>query len=133
LNADLIRLVWHRAQAHCEYCQLPSAYHPAPFQIDHIIAVQHGGTATADNLALACIHCNRFKGPNIASVDPGSGKIIRLFHPRSDTWAEHFVWEGPELKALTAIGRVTISLLMINEPEMISVRKALQEEGVFRA
>jgi hypothetical protein len=64
---------------------------------------------------------------------PGSGKIIRLFHPRSDTWAEHFVWDGPELKALTAIGRVTISLLMINEPEMISVRKALQEEGVFRA
>jgi hypothetical protein len=112
---------------------LPSAYHPAPFQIDHIIALQHGGTDAADNLALACIHCNRFKGPNIASVDPGTGEIIRLFHPRRDTWTDHFVWDGPELKALTAIGRATISLLLINGPEIVAVRKALQEEGVFEA
>jgi len=110
---------------------LPSAFHPAPFQIDHIIARQHGGTSTLDNLALACIHCNRFKGPNIASVDPDSGDIVRLFHPRRDTWSEHFFWDGPELKALTQVGRVTISLLLINDPEVVAMRKALQEEGVF--
>jgi hypothetical protein len=131
LNADLIRQVWQRARARCEYCQLPSAFHPAPFQIDHIIARQHGGTAAVDNLALACIHCNRFKGPNIAGVDPDSGEIVRLFHPRRDTWTEHLIWDGPELEALTQIGRVTISLLLINDPEVVAVRKALQEEGVF--
>jgi len=49
---------------------LPSAFHPAPFQIDHIIARQHGGKAELENLALSCIHCNRFKGPNVAGVDP---------------------------------------------------------------
>ena len=41
--------------------RLPLRY-PAPFQIDHIIARQHGGTADEQNLALACIHCNRFRG-----------------------------------------------------------------------
>jgi hypothetical protein len=131
LNADLIRQVWQRARARCEYCQLPSAFHPAPFQIDHIIARQHGGTDAVDNLALACIHCNRFKGPNIAGVDPDSGEIVRLFDPRRDAWTEHFMWDGPELKALTQIGRVTISLLVVNDPEVVTVRKALQEEGVF--
>ncbi|MGD0415823.1 MAG: HNH endonuclease signature motif containing protein [Terriglobales bacterium] len=131
MNADLIRQVWQRARARCEYCQLPSAFHPAPFQIDHIIARQHGGTDAVDNLALACIHCNRFKGPNIAGVDPDSGEIVRLFDPRRDAWTEHFMWDGPELKALTQIGRVTISLLVVNDPEVVTVRKALQEEGVF--
>jgi hypothetical protein len=46
----------------------PSASHPAPFQIDHIIARQHGGATELENLALACIHCNRFKGPNMLGL-----------------------------------------------------------------
>jgi len=95
------------------------------------MARQHGGTAAPDNLALACIHCNRFKGPNIAGVDPDSGEIVRLFNPRRDIWTEHFIWDGPELEGLTQIGRVTISLLLINDPEVVAVRKALQEEGIF--
>lgn len=107
------------------------ASHPAPFQIDHIIARQHGGATELENLALACIHCNRFKGPNIAGLDPGSGEVVRLFHPRRDSWTEHFVWNGPRLKALTQIGRVTIALLLINDPEVVAVRNALREEGVF--
>ena len=44
---------------------------------------------------------------------------------------EHFKWDGPELKALTQIGRVTIAVLLINDPETVAVRKALQNEGVF--
>jgi hypothetical protein len=133
LNADLIRQVWQRAQARCEYCHLPSAYHPAPFQIDHIIARQHSGPTVLDNLALACVHCNRFKGPNIAGIDPQSGEIVRLFHPRRDVWAENFIWHGPRLEARTPIGRATIALLLINHPEFVTVRKALQEEDVFGA
>jgi hypothetical protein len=131
LNADLVRQVWQRAQARCEYCQLPTAFHPTPFQIDHIIALQHGGLTAVDNLALACIHCNRFKGPNIAGLDPGSGEIIRLFHPRRDRWAEHFIWNGPRLEARTPNGRVTIALLLINDPDVVALREALRDEGVF--
>jgi HNH endonuclease len=102
---------------------VPSAFHAAPFQIDHIIARQHGGKTELENLALACIHCNRFKGPNVAGLDPESREIVRLFHPRRDSWADHFVWDGPELKARTQMGRVTIAVLVINDPEVVAVRK----------
>ena len=57
--------------------------------------------------------------------------IVRLFHPRHDKWLEHFRWDGPELKPLTEIGRVTIAVLLINDPEVVAVRQALQDEGVF--
>jgi hypothetical protein len=105
--------------------------HPGPFQIDHIIARQHGGATEDNNLALACIHCNRFKGPNIAGIDSETGEIVRLFHPRRDIWEEHFAWEGPELKGRTQIGRITIAVLFINDEEVVALRKVLQEEGVF--
>jgi hypothetical protein len=131
LNADLVRQVWQIAQAQCEYCHLPSASYPAPFQIDHIIALQHGGTTVLDNLALACIRCNRFKGPNIAGIDRQSGEIVSLFHPRHEIWSEHFVWNGPRLEARTPSARATVALLRINDPEFVAVRQALLEEGVF--
>jgi hypothetical protein len=57
--------------------------HPAPYQIDHIIAKQHGEGDELDNLPFACIHCNRYKGPNIAGIDPETGELTRLFHPRT--------------------------------------------------
>lgn len=99
--------------------------------IDHIIARQHGGKTELENLALSCIHCDRFKGPNVASVDPDNKEIVRLFHPRRDVWSEHFRWDGPQLTGRTRVGRVTIALLAINDPEFVDVRRALQDEGVF--
>jgi hypothetical protein len=56
---------------------------------------------------------------------------VRLFNPRHDVWSEHFEWFGPDLKALTTIGRVTIEVLSINDSEMRSFRAALMEEGLF--
>jgi len=83
-----------------------------------------------ENLALACIHCNRFKGPNVAGFDQESGKVVRLFNPRRDRWAEHFEWDGPRLRAKTEVGLVTIEVLSINDPDVVSLRRALQDEGV---
>jgi hypothetical protein len=90
-----------------------------------------GGKTELENLALACIHCNRFKGPNVAGVDPVSNEIVRLFHPRRDIWNEYFRWDGPELTGRTPVGRVTIAVLAINDPEFVDVRRALQNEGVY--
>ena len=67
-------------------------------------------------------------------LNPNSGQdrsIVRLFHPRRDKWQQHFFWDDSELKALTDIGRVTISVLLINDPGVVAVRRALLEEGVF--
>jgi 5-methylcytosine-specific restriction endonuclease McrA len=60
MNPELERLVWRRADARCEYCQLPQAVSPLPHAIDHIIARQHHGPTTAENLALACFFCNSY-------------------------------------------------------------------------
>jgi hypothetical protein len=76
--------------------------------------------------------CNRFKGPNIACIDPENGAMIRLFHPRRDIWNEHFAWDVPRLTALTSIGRVTINVLAINDPEIVALREALLDERKVR-
>jgi len=71
------------------------------------------------------------KGPNIAGLDPLTGALTRLFHPRSDVWAEHFVWEGAFLRGTTGVGRTTIAVLNINDPDSVAVRRALKAEGIF--
>lgn len=121
----LSQQVAHRAAHRCEYCQLPAEFHPAPFQVDHIIARQHGGDSSLNNLALACIHCNRYKGPNIAGMDPLSETLQPLFHPRRQIWEEHFRWEHALLVGRTAIGRATIRTLQCNAEDMLELRREL--------
>jgi hypothetical protein len=102
MDEDLRQLVWDRAANVCEYCHIPQQLDIFPFQIDHIIAQKHHGLTTADNLALCCYNYNFYKGPNIAGVDPITGEVTRLFHPRRDVWKQHFRWDGPLLVGLTA-------------------------------
>ena len=52
-----------------------------PFQFDHIIAQFHDGPTDAENLAYACFHCNSFKGPNVAGVDPATGALANSVRP----------------------------------------------------
>jgi len=69
VNAALIRHVYQRAGGICEYCHLPARFFPLTFHVDHITPRQHGGSTEPDNLALACLHCNRHKGPNLAQTN----------------------------------------------------------------
>jgi hypothetical protein len=110
---------------------LPRNSSTIEFEIDHIISLKHGGKTDANNLALACFYCNSFKGPNIAGLDSLTGEVVRLFHPRKDKWDEHFVWDGAMLDGQTAIGRVTVDVLGINDVEFIAVREALIAAGEF--
>lgn len=131
MERALEELIWDRARSLCEYCKFPAAVSELPFQIDHVIALKHGGQSASENLALACFYCNSFKGPNIAGIDPAEGKIARLFHPRQDHWADHFEWNGPILQARTAVGRATIQVLRINHPLVVEIRRWLIREGSF--
>ena len=130
MEAKLKAQVRRRARFRCEYCQFPERAAELHFQVDHIIARQHGGRSDAVNLAFACFRCNSHKGTNLAGVDPQSGKVVGLFHPRQDFWRKHFAWNGPKLTGLTPIGRATIAVLRINRPDAILARAALMEEGV---
>ena len=123
--------MWRRAGSRCEYCQFPSDHAEAPFQIDHIIARKHGGMTHPDNLALACYYCNSYKGPNISGIDPATGELARLFHPRLDTWSDHFRWNGPDLMGLTTIGRATGRVLWMNHAQIMEVRRWLMEGGAY--
>jgi hypothetical protein len=133
MEASLQQLVWERANGTCEYCRIPAAICKVPFQIDHIIARKHGGRTTADNLALACFFCNSYKGTNVSGIDPHSSATVRLFHPRSDTWQDHFWWDGPWLVGRTPIGRSTIATLAINRMEYVLVRQSIIAEGGFQS
>lgn len=48
----------------CLYCHAPLTHE---HEIDHVVPLVRGGSNCADNLALACVPCNRAK----------NGKIIR--------------------------------------------------------
>jgi len=48
--------------------------------------------------------------------------MVRLFHPRRDTWEEHFAWDGSRLLGRTSVGQVTIAVLAINAPYRLEVR-----------
>lgn len=82
--------VARRAAYQCEYCRLPERWTSLPFQLDHVIAEKHEGETTLENLAYSCLHCNSFKGPNIAGRDKETDETVRLFDPRRDRWDDHF-------------------------------------------
>ena len=131
MDEALERQVRERAKHQCEYCRIPAYISEFTFPIDHIIAQQHGGETTLENLALSCPHDNYHKGPNIAGIDPVTKKLTRLFNPRRDRWNAHFQWDGPVLRGKTAIGRTTLYVLAINHPDRVEVRRLLIEAGLF--
>ena len=100
-------------------------------QTDHIIAQQHHGPSSPENLAWSCLRCNSHKGPNLSGFDWQTGDVVRLFHPQQDVWDEHFEWEGAFLRGRTQIGRVTIDVLTINHPAYVELRSCLIDEGLF--
>jgi hypothetical protein len=123
ISAELRRLVVTRARRRCEYCLVFEGDTYVGFQIDHIISEKHDGATNADNLALACLFCNVNKGSDIGSLND-AGSFTRLFHPRLDKWEEHFFFDGPRIKGLTAIGSVTAKLLRFNDDHRLEERVA---------
>jgi hypothetical protein len=109
---------------------MPAAQYAGFFHVDHILARQHGGETDLSNLALACMHCNRRKGPNIAGSDSENAEIVRLFDPRGISGQITLKWYGSDLIGRTSIGRVTIHVLAINEPDFRAARAALRNEAV---
>jgi hypothetical protein len=75
--------------------------------------------------------CNSAKGPNIAGIDPQSGRLGSLFHPRRQKWTRHFHLNGPRLVGRTRTARATIAVLAINDPAFIILRQTLMDAGVF--
>jgi hypothetical protein len=133
---ELAGEVKRRASYRCEYCRAPQAAFSRPFHVEHIVARQHGGGTVPENLALACWQCNLKKGPNLTGIDPKTGTVTLLFHPRKDNWADHFTVGietllalGIEIRGLTPTGRATVQVLGMNEEMRQMLRFELWREG----
>jgi len=63
---------------------------------------------TAKEVTLFSDHAH--KGPNLSGLDPESGALVQLFHPRQDQWDEHFERNGVIIVGRTTIGRATVGL-----------------------
>ena len=129
--AALRRFVRERAAGRCEYCLLHEDDSLLPHQPDHIVAGKHRGAIDASNLSWACFLCNRHKGTDLSSIDPETGRIERLFNPRTDAWTDHFRLKDGSIVPLTAIGRVTEYLLQFNTPENVETRRLLAAAGRY--
>lgn len=131
LPAALRRLVIERARQRCEYCLIDQRDTPISHEIDHLVALKHGGKTISENLALACISCNRLKGSDLTAIDPSENSIVPLYNPRSQVWTDHFEFVGVFIRGLTPAGRGTTALLRLNDLDRLSVRQGLMAAGRF--
>jgi HNH endonuclease len=136
ISARLRRQVAARAEHLCEYCLIHEDDTFFGCQVDHIISEKHGGPTHADNLAYACLFCNRNKGSDIGSVvSPlNTGSFSRFFNPRVDVWSEHFALDesdGVGIRPLTQIGEVTARIFAFNNGERLLEREALRDVGRY--
>lgn len=115
-----------RAKSLCEYCHIDETWQYVPFTIDHVVPISAGGSTEWENLALACFHCNRYKGDATQAADPATGQTMPFFNPRTQHWDEHFIWSSNKLQiiALTATGRATLQALNLNRERVRRIREA---------
>jgi hypothetical protein len=119
-------IVRSRAAGLCEYCLISEQFNLAPHEIGHVIALlKHGGQTAAENLTLSCTVSKRFKGSDIASIDPETGEVTALFHPRFERWHDHFRVSNGEILPLTAKARVTVLLLRMNRAARVKERQLI--------
>ncbi len=131
IEIKLRRLVAERSGSVCEYCLIHEDDTHLGCVPDHIISLKHGGATEADNLAYACVFCNRYKGSDIGSILTLDEKFVRFYHPRKDRWSEHFRLDGSIIRPLSEIGEATARILGFNANERIIEREHLISEGAY--
>jgi 5-methylcytosine-specific restriction endonuclease McrA len=116
-NEAIRRLVRERAKYLCEYCHSSEEASAAQFAIDHILPRSLGGSDHLENLALACQRCNNYRYNFTTAIDPHTQTIVPLFNPRTQPWAEHFMWtaNGLHIVGTSSIGRATCYRLDVND------------------
>jgi 5-methylcytosine-specific restriction endonuclease McrA len=120
-----------RANDCCEYCQAQASFSHDSFSVEHIIPSSLNGTDDLSNLAWSCLSCNNIKYTSTTAIDAETGQVVPLFHPRVDSWADHFEWseDSTLLTGKTPVGRATISRLQLNRFGVVNYRRVLVLAG----
>lgn len=115
----------------CEYCQSQENFSPDSFSVEYIVPRSEGGTFDLSNLALACQGCNNRKYTSTSWVDPLTGEMVPLYHPRQHDWGDHFIWghDYTLVIGITPTGRATIEKLQLNRSGVVNLRQALRTIG----
>ena len=132
IPAELRKQVYQRASGQCEYCLMPAQLSLISLAIANIVAEKQGGQTRANNLALSCPICNQYKGSDIASIDPHTGKLSAFYNPRIDGWKKHFSLSKAILVPLSGKGRVTAKILQLNRADRVNERRLLAEANLLR-
>ncbi len=131
VTAEQRRIVAQRARHCCEYCQSQLRFSVDSFSVEHIVPCSRGGTDDLDNLGLACQRCNNHKFTATQAPDPLTGEMASFFHPREQSWHEHFLWSHEYLfiRGLTPTGRATVERLQLNRSSLVNLRRVLVSAG----
>jgi hypothetical protein len=127
----LRRIVAEKSGYRCSYCLTAEEIVGTLFTVDHIVPESLGGLTTTENLCLSCWSCNLIKSDRIVAIDPLTGETTRIFHPNTQTWSDHFVWEagGLLIVGLTPTGRATVNGLKLNRPPLVNARRLWIDAG----
>ena len=131
ISESLRLLIVSQFESRCAYCQTQQEISGVRLTVDHIIPESLGGSTEAPNLCLACWDCNLYKAARISVYDNASQRTIRLFHPRNQSWFDHFEWssDGSLMIDKTTTGRVSISSLRLNRVALTVARKLWADVG----
>jgi hypothetical protein len=131
ISSELKKIVRKRAHNCCEYCRSQERFATQAFSVEHIIPISQRGKSTINNLALACQGCNNHKYTKAKGMDPITGEIVSLYHPRKQKWRDHFSWneDFSYVIGLTPAGRATVEALKLNRIGLINLRKILFISG----
>jgi hypothetical protein len=117
----MVRLVHERAWNYCEYCQTCRDTIGQAMHVEHI---DPDGGDSPENLCLACPTYNLSQSRAISALDPATGALVPLFHPRMQHWQEHFMWidNARRVQGLTPTGRATVERLRMNQDRLVMAR-----------
>jgi hypothetical protein len=57
--------------------------------------------------------------------------LVPFFNPRTQEWTTHFAWEGATIQPLTPEGRVTVTILRLNDADRVAERQRLMAMGLY--
>ena len=119
--AAIVRLVHERARHCCEYCQTCRDTIGQAMHVEHIDPNEGDDP---ENLCLACPTCNLSKSTATSALDPATGTMVSLFHPRRQHWQDHFRWieHARRVQGLTPTRRATVERLRMNQDRLVVAR-----------
>src|SRR5262245_7459772 len=129
--SEVVQQVAERAGHRCEYCRMHQSLQGATFHPEHITPRCHSGPSILENLALACPSCNLHKSCRTEVEDPESGASVPLYNPRTQSWDNHFAWQGYRVVGKTPGGRALVVAFDLNHPRRLRIRQAEGYFGLF--